>query len=164
MGLDAVGFQYVGVDGALSQEVDALQLGGFLVKDLYELAADYLALLLGVGHAGQQVQEAVGGVHVDEVGVHLVAEYLDYLLAFALAHEAVVDVDAVQLLAYGLYEQRGDHGGVHAAGQGQQYLPVAYLGADGLHLLVDKGVRQGGGGYALHGFGTDVRIHCQFPP
>ena len=51
VGLDAVGFQNVGVNGALSQEGDALQLLSFLSENVDELLADDLALLLWVGNA-----------------------------------------------------------------------------------------------------------------
>ena len=62
-------------------------------------------------------------------------------------------------LPMALIKQRRHHGRVHAAGQRQQHLLVADLGADGLHLLVDERVRQLGRGDSLHVVGTLVRIH-----
>ena len=132
VGLDAVGFQNVGVNGALSQEGDALQLLSFFSENVDELLADNLALLLRVGNAGQLVQKAIHSVHIDEVGVHLVLEDVDHLLALALAHEAVVHVHAHEVLPDGLDQQRRHHAGVHAAGQGQQHLAAAHLLPDGL--------------------------------
>ena len=142
MGLHAVAFQNVGVDGSLGQEGDALQFPGLLVEDLDELAADDLPLPLRLLHPGQQVQKAVRGVYVDQIGVQLIPEHLNDLLALALAHEAVVYVDAHQLLANGLDQQGGHHGGVHAAAEGQQHLLLPHLGPDLFHLLRDKGLRQ----------------------
>ena len=94
---------------------------------------------------GDKVQEPVRGVHIDEVRIHLIPEHLDHLLALTLAHKAVVHVDADQLFADGLDEQRRHHRGVHAAGEGQQYLLVPHLGADGRYLVRNKGLRQSGG-------------------
>ena len=128
----------VGVDGALAQEFDAVQLAGLLLKHPDELRADDLPLLLRVGHAGQLVQEAVHGVHIDQVGVHFAPEDLHHLLRLPFAQQAVVDVDAGELFADGSDEQGGHHGGVHAAGQGQQHLLVSHLAADELHLVGDE--------------------------
>ena len=61
-------------------------------------------------------------IHIDQIGVHLAAEYLNYLLRLALAEQAVVHVNTGQLLADGLDEQGGHHRGVHTAAEGQQNL------------------------------------------
>ena len=159
--LHAVGLQDVGIDGALREEAHLVaNLAGLLLEHADELGADDLALRLGLGHAVEQVEEAVGGVHVHEVRVELVLEHVDHLLAFALAHEAVVHVHADELLADGLDQQRRHHGRVHAAGQRQQHLLVADLGADRLHLLVDERLGQLRRGDALHVLGTLVGIHA----
>ena len=97
---------------------------------------------------------------VHEVRVQLVLEHVNHLLALALAHEAVVHVHADELLADGLDQERRHHGRVHAAGQRQQRLLVADLGADGLHLLVDERVRQLRRGDSLHVLGALVGIHA----
>jgi hypothetical protein len=156
VGLDAVGFQNVGVNGALSQEGDALQLLSFLSENVDELLADDLALLLWVGNAGQLVQKAIHGVHIDEVGVHLVPEHLNDLLGLALAEQTVVHVNADELLADGFDEQSGDYGAVHTAGEGQQDFLITDLLTQFCELLVDKALCQSGGGDALHGCGTNV--------
>ena len=158
VGLDAVGFQNVGIDGTLGQEGDAVQLAGFFFKHADELAADDLALLFGVGHAGQLIQEAVRGVHVDQVRLHLLAEDLDDLFGLALAEQAMVDVDAGELLADGTDQQSRDDRGVHAAGEGEQDLLVTDLLAQSGELLLDEGLGQSRGVDALHGFGTHVGI------
>ena len=45
----------VGIDGALGQEVNALQLPGLLLENADKLRADDLALTLRVADAGQLV-------------------------------------------------------------------------------------------------------------
>ena len=139
----------------MDEEAYAGELAGLLLEDTDELGAYNLALLLGVGDAGELVEEAVGGVDIGEVRAELVAEDLYHLLALALAHEAVVDVHALELPADGLNEQRGDDGAVHAAGEGQQHLAGAYLRAQGLHLFGDELLGELGRGDALH-FGSNV--------
>ena len=133
---------------------------GLLLEHADELGADDLALGFRFGHVVEQLEEAVGGVHVHEVRVQLVLEHVNHLLALALAHEAVVHVHADELLADGLDQQRRHHRRVHAAGQRQQHLLVADLGADRVHLLVDEGVRQLRGGDSLHVFGALVGVHA----
>ena len=122
-------------------------------------APNHLTLGLGLGHAVEQAKEAVGGVNVNEVGVELILEDVYDLFAFALAHKAVVYVDADELLADGLDEQRRDHGGVNAAGKCQKYVFVANLGADLFDFLVNESLGKFGRSDALHVFGTLVRIH-----
>ena len=112
----------------------------------------------------QLVQEAVHRVHIDQVGVHLVAEDLDHLLGLALAQQAVVHVDAHQLLADGADEQGGHHRGVHPAGQGQQDLFVSHLGLYRGHLLVDELLCQLRRGDPLHGLRALVVCHIHFLP
>ncbi len=164
VGLDRAALQNVGIDGALSQEADAVELIGLLGEDVDKLLADNLALRLRIGHAGQLVQEAIHRVHIDEVGVHLVAEDLDHLLGLALAQQAVVYMHAGQLLADGLDEQRGHDGRVHTAGQGQKDLLIADLLAQGGNLLVDKSLGQFGRGDARHALGAFVVCHRLIPP
>ena len=160
--LYAVGFEDVGIYRSLCKELDALKLRRLFVKDLDELAADYLSLLFGVADSGEKIEEAVGSVDIDEVRVHLVSENLDDLLALALAHESVVDMDADQLLAYRADKQSRNYGRVNSAGQSQQYSLVADLLAYGSDLLFDELVRKLGGSDAFHGFGTYITAHSLF--
>ena len=146
----------VGIDGPLSQELDAVQLAGLLLEDSDELSADDLPLLLRIRNSGQLVQEAIHSVHRDEVGVHLVLEHLDDLLRLALAEQTVVHVNADELLADGFDEQSGDYGAVHTAGEGQQDFLITDLLTQFCELLVDKALCQSGGGDALHGCGTNI--------
>ena len=140
------GLHHVGVERALHQERDLhpgrggvaehVGLGG--LEDPDELAADHLALLLGVAHPDQRVEEALLGVdhvQVDAGGGDEVA--LD-LLGLALAQQAVVDEDAGEPVAdRALYDGRGDRR-VDAAGEAADRASVvADLLADPLDLLLD---------------------------
>ena len=162
MRLYAVGLQNVGINRALRQEANALEPRSFFIEHLDEFAADDLALFLRLGHAGEEIEEAIGRVHVNQVRVHLMAEYVDDLLALALAHQPVIDMHADELLADGLDQKRRDDGRVHAAGQRQQDLLIADLRADGLHLFFNKRIGERRRGDALHRFGADIRIHFIF--
>ncbi len=116
-GLGAGRLDHVGVDGALGEELHVLQLGGFFVENFDEGAADDLALLFRVGDAGQAAEELVLGVGADHLHAHVLGEHGHHLVAFVQAQQAVVDEHAGQLVADGLVQQRGDHRGVHAAGE-----------------------------------------------
>ena len=111
VGLYAIlGLQNVGIDGALGKEADLVaNLAGLLLKHADELSTDNLALGLGLVHVDELVQEAIGSVHVDQVGIHLVLKDVDNLLALALTHQAVVHMHANELLADCLDEQRRDN-------------------------------------------------------
>ena len=99
---------------------------GLFLEHADKLFADDLALLLGVGDALQLGKVAVLGVDAAEIHVHIAEDLLD-LVAFFIAHETVIDEDAVELPAHGFRQQRRAHRGVHPARQGQQYLFVADL-------------------------------------
>ena len=165
VGLDALfALQNVRPDGALGQELNAVQLPGFLGEDLDKFAADDFSLLLGLADACQLVKEPVGGIHIDQIGVHLVAEDLNNLLGLTLAQQTVVYVDANQLLANGLDQHGGNHRGIHAAAECQQDLLIADLRAQSCDLLLDECLSQRGGCNALHIFGTSVQCHMTKPP
>ena len=72
-----------------------------LLEDADELAADGLALGLGVADAGELCQEALLGVDGDEWHPEGVAEGADHLLALVLSHQSVVDEHARELVAHG---------------------------------------------------------------
>ena len=156
VGFDGARFDDVGINGTLGQETDAVQFARFLLEDADELGADDLPLLLGIGYAGEFVEEAVGGIHIDEVGVQLVAEHAHDLLGFAFAQESVIDMDGNQLFADGFDQQGRDDGGIDTAGERQQYFPVADLRAQFLNLFVNESLGQFGCRDPLHGRGTDV--------
>ena len=89
-----------------------------------------LRFFSGSDFAGQVVEELVFGVGADHLDAHVLGEHGHHLLAFVQAQQAVVDEDAGQLVADGLVQQRGNHGGVNAAGQAEQDVVGADLGAN----------------------------------
>ena len=140
LGRDAVvaaGLDHVRVERALDEEADVAELAGLLLEDADELLAHDLALRLRVADAGELREEPLLRAHVHERHVEVAAEGLDDLLRLVLAHEAVVDEHARQLVADRLVdEQRGD-GGVDAAGEAADDALRADLGPDPLDLLLD---------------------------
>ena len=117
MGLHAVlGLQNVVIDGALSEEADLVaNLAGLLLEHTDELGADDLTLLLRVSHALQFAKETLHGIHIYQVGIHLVFEYFDYALRFTFSHKAVIHMDTGQLPADCLNQKGRNNRTVHAS-------------------------------------------------
>ena len=132
-GLIRAGLNHVRVDGALREEGHVGVAAGFLFKGAGELKADDLALLLGLGHAGDRGKEALGRVDGDEVQIHA-GEYVGDLFGLVFAHEAVVDIDAQKLLSDGAGKERRADRRIHAAGQAEKHLLIADLLAHGAQL------------------------------
>ena len=147
----AAGLDDVGVQRALDEELDGrrpelTQLlrhhfrdGALEAAD--ELAADDLALALGVGSPRQLAEELVRGVDGEELRAGRGDEVALHLLALAGAQQSVVDEHTGQPVADGALHQGGGDRGVDAAGQPADRPAVADLGA---HLL-DEGVGDVGG-------------------
>ena len=93
-------------------------------------------------------EETLLGLHVNQRDVEVAAEGLLHILALVLAHEAVVDEDAGELVADGLVGEEGGYRRVHPAGKPAHHLLVAHLAADALHGLLDDGSRRPGRGNA----------------
>ena len=74
---------HVGVQRALHEEARVGQAAGGFLEHADEELADRLALLLGIGDAGEPLEEAVGRLHVDQLDALVAAERLDDLLALA---------------------------------------------------------------------------------
>ena len=119
----AAGLDHVGVERALDEEARVAELGRLLLEDADELGADRLALGLGVGDAGEPREEAFLGVDGDERDLEVVAEGGDDLLALVLAHQAVVDEHARQLVADGAVDEQRRDARVDAAASPQITLP-----------------------------------------
>ena len=135
------GLDDVRIDRALSEKVDVavllLEVARRVGEDVDELAADALALELGIGDALRLLEEPLLAVECDEVHAELTLEDLLDHLAFVEAHAAMVDEDADELLADCLVEKRRADGRVDAAGQRKKHLLVADLLLDRLDLLGD---------------------------
>ena len=135
--LGAARLDHVRVERPLDEEAGLADLVRLLLEDADELLADDAALLLGLGHALEPREEAVGGVDVHERDVEVPLERLDHLRRLVLAHQAVVDEDAGQLVADRLVDEERRHGGVDPAGERAEDALLADLGADALDLLLD---------------------------
>ncbi len=115
---------------------------GFLLEDGDEFGADDLALLLGVGDAGEVAEEEVGGVNGVDVEAELVAQVLLHGLELVFAEDAVVDEDAGELVSDGAVDEDGGDGGVNAAGESADDAAVADFFADGGDGFVDEALRR----------------------
>ena len=105
-------------------------LRGLGVEDVDEGGADDLALGLGVGDAGERVEEHRAGVDMDQRDVEVAAEQVDHLPGLAEAEQAGVDEDAGELVADGLVDQQRGDGGIDAAGEAADHAAAADLVAD----------------------------------
>ena len=101
----ACGFDHVGVQGALGQEVEGAEFRGFPLEGADEFTAYDLAFLFGVVHARQFAEELLAGVHRHQVH----AEGFQggfHLFAFAQAQESMVDEHGGQALTHRLGQQQ----------------------------------------------------------
>ena len=114
----------------MGQPLDRAQLRRLFLEHLDEFPPDDPALFFRVRHPREPLQESLFGIDPQHIDAHALRKGLHHLQAFALAQQAVIHKHADQLGADGLMQQGGDNGGIHAAGQGQQHLVPAHLGAD----------------------------------
>ena len=139
----------VGIERALGEEGRRTlavrgDLFGFRLEHLDEQSADGLAFYLRVGNAGELGEEKIGGVHMNQRDVVVVAEHFHDLVGLVQAHQAVIDEDAGELVADRLVDQHRGDGGIDAAGEAADH-PLAsdlvpdladHLGAVGRHRPV----------------------------
>ena len=138
--VDRTRLDHIRIDRTLRQPLDVLDLNGLLVENLHEVAADDLALPLGVRNARQIAQELGRGIHALDVQPHVLIG-LQHLPELVLAQQARVDEDAVEVLADGLVQQHGRHRRIHAARKRQHDLVVAQLLAQFAHGSLHKTLR-----------------------
>ena len=133
------------VQGALHEVLDGLAArGGFeherlgcALEAADEFAADDLALLLRVAHAGEGAEKLVHGVDGDKADTGRGDVVLLDLPALILAEEPVVDEDADELVADGLVHDRRGDSGIDAAGQTADDAPRSDLLPDAGDLFRD---------------------------
>ena len=113
-------FDDVGIDRALRQPLDILELARFLVEIFDELAADDLALLLRVLDAFERLEEALRRVDADDVDAEVFGKRLHDLIAFAVPQQPVIDEHANKLIADRLVQQRRYDRRIDAARQAEQ--------------------------------------------
>src|SRR5205823_72400 len=136
-GAGAGGLDDVGIDRALSEELDAFETLRLLVEDLDESPADHLALGLGVGDAGEGAEKACLRVDADDPDAEVLREDAHHRLGFAEAQQAVVDEYAGELLPDRAVQERGDHGGVDSAREPEQHLAATDLRAEACEGILD---------------------------
>ncbi len=103
------GLDHVGVQGSLHQVLGIRNVDRHLFEHPDEHLTDDLAFPLGVGNAFERIDEPILGLHVNEVHVERAAERLFDLFCFSLAHQAVIDEYADELVPDCLVDQRRGH-------------------------------------------------------
>ena len=139
--LSVAALHHVRVDRALGDVADeAFHFLRLVAEDLREDRADHLALGLRVRFAHELHEEALPGVHAREIKIERAARTEDRLdlVALVLAHEPVVDEDAVELPADRAGEESGRDRGVDAAGEPQDHMGVPDLLAEFLYGIFGK--------------------------
>jgi len=110
-------FDHVRIQRPLDQEFHFAEPARFLFENADELLADNLALLLGIDHVLEPLQESGGGVDGANAQVSLLAECVRDLLELVQAQQAVVDEDASEPVAERTAHQCSRHRRVDAAGE-----------------------------------------------
>lgn len=100
----------------------SLDLAGFLLEDIDELATNELALLLGVVDTLQASQEFLGSINNGKVDTELLLENVLDDSALVQAHAAVVDQDGVETVADSLGHHLGSNGRVDTTADSTQDL------------------------------------------
>src|SRR5438477_1139635 len=134
----------IGIQRSLYEVLDAavgfavLQLEGFFGEDRNELVSDNFALFLWISDAFELVQEAIRGIHADDMQSQTIAEHFEGVLELVLAKHASVHKDVDQPVADGAMDQDCGYGGIHAATQRTDGLAWADFLADGLGGFLDE--------------------------
>ena len=139
----AAGLDHVRIQRALHEELDlgpaiagvSDHLARRLLEHPDELAADDLALRLGVAHARERVEEPFARVDHLELHARRCHEVGLDLLGLAGTQQSVVDEHAGQLLTDGLLDERCGDRGVDAARQAADHAGTADLCADRRDLI-----------------------------
>ena len=79
-------------------------------------------------------------VNPDKVHIEQAGEGFLHEVSLILAHEALVNEHAGQLIANGTADEACGHGGIHAAGQTQNNLLVADALFQSLYGVLDEGI------------------------
>ena len=138
---------HVGIERALGEPRDVPELAGLVLEDRDELGADGLALDLRIRDAFQTIKESLGCIDMYQVHLEGIAEGPHHAVGLSFAEQAVVHEEAREPVAHRLVDQRGHHGGVHAARERAEHRVLAHLSADALHGRVhERGHGPVGGG------------------
>ena len=97
------------VNCSLAKEVDTVKFACLLLKYSDELAANDLAFLLRICNTCKLVKETVGSINVNKVCAKLVSEHLNNVLALALSHKTVVNVNTNKVVTNSLQQKSGNN-------------------------------------------------------
>ena len=118
-GLGAGGLDNVGIDSALGEPLYVAELARLVVEDLNEGVADDLALGFRLVNTLELTEEEIFGVGADNFDTHVLGECRHNLIALVETEQAVVDEHTDKLVADRLVQQRGNYGGIDAAGKAE---------------------------------------------
>ncbi len=127
------GFNHIGIQRALSEIFHLAELLSLLFENLDKAVADALPFFFRISDALQPLKEIGFRINVNHLQVSALAEETEHALALVGAHQAVVDMNAGELAADGPVDHRGDHRGIHAAGQGADHPVAADFGPHRFH-------------------------------
>ncbi len=130
-------FDHVGVQRALSQEINLPQLRRFDLEHFDERGADDLAFLFRIDDAREPLEKQRGRVHEHERQAQTLVALAD-LRRLVEAKHAVVDEDAGQLAADGAMDQQRRNGGVDATAQRAHDAALTDLRTDARRRLIDE--------------------------
>ena len=90
---------HIGIEGALGQEIKGTEALTFFLKYPNKFGADNLTFLLGIRNSSQLADEAITGIDVFDIDMETLVKKLDQKFWLPLAHEALIDEHAGELVA-----------------------------------------------------------------
>ena len=97
-----------------------------LAENLHKVAADDLALLLGIGHSGQVAQKPVVGLDTLDIQTHPLVRF-EHAVELVLAQKPRIHEDTIKVFADRPVQQHGSHRRIDTAGKTEHYTVVAQL-------------------------------------
>src|SRR3546814_8232142 len=104
MGLAALGagrLDHVGVDGALGEELNVVQLAGFCIEHVDKRTTDDLALLLWIGLALEVTEELCLGVGANHLDAHVLGEHGHHLVTRSEEHTS--ELKSLMRISYDVF-------------------------------------------------------------
>ena len=98
----------VGINGTLGQPLRILDLLGFSIEHLDEVASNDLTLLLGVTHTCQVGKELLRSIHADYIEAETLV-VVHHIAELILSKHAVIDEDTGEIFADSAIEEHGCH-------------------------------------------------------
>ncbi len=107
------GFDDVGINRPLGQEIDGTDFTAFVFKDADKFFANDFPFPFGIADAFEFLEEAFRRIDADEVHAAVLEGRFDFV-AFVLAEQAVINEDTGQLAADGFGDEGCRYGAVDA--------------------------------------------------